>query len=751
MVSFTNGTATGGATCAAGIDYNNTAQTVNFPAQAGNNPQNITVNVPICPDGAVEPNETFTATITSPTGGVTLGANTTATVTILDDENGTLQFSQANYTVTEGNAGTTSVPVTVTRLGNQSGSTGTVMVDYTTSNGTATGGAACTAGVDYINTSGTLTFGNGVTTQTFNVQICGDTLNETNETINLTLTNAQGGNVVIGAQNTATITITDDDAAPTYSINNVTQNEGNAGTTNFVFTVTLSAVSGQQTTVAFTTAPGSATAGAACGGNVDYVTTSGTLTFAAGATTQTITVPVCGDLVFEPNETFFVNLSGATNSTIPAGTQGVGTITNDDGAPGTISVNSSAANPNRVVEGNTGTNTPVTFTLTNNSPNALPASVDYTTGGGTATGGAACTAGVDYITQSGTANFAANSTASTPATITVTVCGDALKESNETFFLNFSNANNTNVANGTQGVVIIIDDDRSIRADFDRDRRTDYSVFRPSTGFWYILQSQSGLVRAQQFGQNGDIPVPGDYDNDGATDLAFFRPGAQASFSVLQSSTNTVITTQFGTTGDIPVQGDYDGNGSTDIAVFRPSNGTFYTSTLAANNYGAIPFGASGDIPVQADYDGDGKTDVAVFRPGTAGGAGTFFVRRSSDSSSFGVSFGASTDIPVTGDFDGDGKADITVFRPSNGTFYSLRTLTNPNTVAASFTAVAFGQAGDIPAIGDYDGDGTSDITVFRPSNGTFYVTRSTGGFTQQAFGTSGDIPIPSKYQPTNQ
>jgi CSLREA domain-containing protein len=114
-------------------------------------------------------------------------------------------------------------------------------------------------------------------------------------------------------------------ALPALSINNVTLGEGNGGSTPFVFTVTLSAPSATTVTVNFATANGTAVAGS------DYVATSGVLTFAAGITTQTITVSVVGDTVVEGNETFFVNLSSPANATIAAA-QGTGTIVDDDTA-----------------------------------------------------------------------------------------------------------------------------------------------------------------------------------------------------------------------------------------------------------------------------------------------------------------------------------------------------------------------------------------------------------------------------------
>jgi len=194
-----------------------------------------------------------------------------------------------------------------------------VTVNFATADGTAT------APSDYASTSGAVTFNPGVTTQTITVNVVGDTNVEPNETFTVNLSSPSNATIATG---TGTGTIVNDDAVslPALSINNVSQNEGNSGTTAFTFTVTLSAVSASTVTVNFATADGTASAGS------DYAATSGVLTFAPGVTTQTVTVNVTGDTTPEANETFFVNLSGAANATI-ATAQGTGTIVNDDSAP----------------------------------------------------------------------------------------------------------------------------------------------------------------------------------------------------------------------------------------------------------------------------------------------------------------------------------------------------------------------------------------------------------------------------------
>src|SRR5436309_6619264 len=110
--------------------------------------------------------------------------------------------------------------------------------------------------------------------------------------------------------------INNDDPVPSLAINDVAVTEGNSGTVNAVFTVSLSPASGQTVTVNYATADGTATAGA------DYVAASGTLTFPPGSATQTIIVSVNGDTLNEANETFFVNLSSQVNAALTDG-QGV--------------------------------------------------------------------------------------------------------------------------------------------------------------------------------------------------------------------------------------------------------------------------------------------------------------------------------------------------------------------------------------------------------------------------------------------
>src|SRR5439155_16330848 len=110
---------------------------------------------------------------------------------------------------------------------------------------------------------------------------------------------------------------------PSASVNDVTVTEGNTGTVNATFTLSLSYASDQAVTVHYATADGTATAGS------DYAAASGDVTFAIGQTSQTITVAVIGDRLAEPTETFAINLSAPTNATIGNG-QGIGTIVDDE-------------------------------------------------------------------------------------------------------------------------------------------------------------------------------------------------------------------------------------------------------------------------------------------------------------------------------------------------------------------------------------------------------------------------------------
>jgi hypothetical protein len=288
-------------------------------------------------------------------------------------------------------------------------------------------------------------------------------------------------------------------------------------------------------------------------------------------------------------------------------------------------------------------------------------------------------------------------------------------------------------ANGSVSAVFVLLVGRPAAADVDGDGKSDVTVFRPSTGIWYLRNIVTGLFEFYQWGLNGDVPVSGDYDGDGKADVAVYRPSTGIWY-IRNSSNGSSAFLQWGLTGDIPVAGDYDGDGKTDAAVFRPSTGIWYVRDLATNTAAFYQWGLNGDIPVPADYDGDGKTDVAVFRPSTS----IWYIRNSTNGSSAFLQWGITGDIPASGDYDGDGKADAAVFRPSTGIWYVRDLVTN--------TALFYqwGLSGDVPVPGDYDGDGKTDVAVFRPSTSIWYVRPSGNpaapGFYQ--WGISGDIPI---------
>jgi hypothetical protein len=224
--------------------------------------------------------------------------------------------------------------------------------------------------------------------------------------------------------------------SPSISVKDATITEGNTGTTSASFTVTLSAASSQTVTVQYDTTDGSASAGS------DYRTASGTLTLAPGQTSQTITVAVIGDRVPEPNETFFVNLSGATNATIADG-QGVGTIIDDEPR---ISISDVSKK-----EGNGKKTTLFVFTVTLSVAYDQPVIMSYSTVDGTAK-----TSGKDYIAKTGTITF---NPGETTKTITIEVICDKTKESNETFYLDLFDNSSNSLFTKNRGIGTIWNDD----------------------------------------------------------------------------------------------------------------------------------------------------------------------------------------------------------------------------------------------------------------------------------------------------
>lgn len=306
-------------------------------------------------DPNAEPDETFTVQLLNPTGVGTTIARGKATATIRNDD--------ANYTVsdlalTEGDSGTTSGTITISR----SGYTGPDTIDVFTSPGTATQNA------DYghIPSTRSVAFADGATTTTLSVQVKGDTLGEPDETFSVRLSEAADpSRMAIG-----TVTILDDDpklGPNSISIGDASRLEGSSSATSMSFLVTRTGDVSQSATVSYRTVSG----GTATDGS-DYTGRAPTTaTFLPGQSTYAVAVPIVADAVVEPDETITLELSGASGSgTTIADGSATGTIRNDDS-------NFTVSNAS-VLEGDSGT-TAVTVTITRHGYTAGATSVSYAT------------------------------------------------------------------------------------------------------------------------------------------------------------------------------------------------------------------------------------------------------------------------------------------------------------------------------------------------------------------------------------
>ena len=259
-----------------------------------------------------------------------LGTGRVLTATATDQNGNTSEFSAGDATGAGGNLQFSVdamkviedvgfATITVVRKG---GSVGTLTVEYTSTAGTAT------AGQDYLPPFGFLTFNSGETSKSFQIPIADDVATEPDETFEVQL--SAGNPETLGAPINLLVTIQDRTTDPVISQGKATVVEGNSGTTDALFTFSLSAATGRTVTVNYFTQNFTASGGASCSNpGTDYETASGTIVFQPRVTAVTIPVKVCGDTSAEPIESFRIVLSNTSNAALGF-PQALGTITDDD-------------------------------------------------------------------------------------------------------------------------------------------------------------------------------------------------------------------------------------------------------------------------------------------------------------------------------------------------------------------------------------------------------------------------------------
>ena len=621
--------------------------------------------------------------------------------------------------LTEGNSGNTNAIVGVML---SSASSQQVTVEYVTADGTAT------AGADYVASTGVVTFAPSATYQTIAIPVVGETVFEADETFVVNLTNPVNGVIGVG-QGQGVVTIINDDSIPRMSISDVSVTEGNSGSTNAPFSVTLSAASSQTVTVTYATANGTAVAGS------DYTTTTGTLTFAPGATAQTLLVPIVGDTLDEVDETFAVNLATPVGATLQDG-QGVGTIIDDDAAP-TLAIGDAT-----IGEGNSGSAS-VAFVVTLSAVSGKSITVSYATSNGTALSGS------DYTTSSGSLTFAPGATAQS---VLVAVLGDTADEPDETFFVSLSNPANATIADG-QGLGTIMDDDPAPTISI-----VDVTVTEGDTGsagasFGVTLSALSGKsVTVAYATANGSALAGSDYSTTSGT--LTFSPGTGALAVVvpvlgdtIHEDSETFYVNLSGPTNATIQDGQGVGtildNDSLpvlsvgDVTISESDSGvvpaSFSVSMSATAGAAVTVHYATADGTAYAGSDYTGVTGLLTFAAGETTKtvvvdvhgdllveADETFVLNLTDSSGaiIGDGQGVGTILNDDGprarvDFNGDGRADIFWRKATTGE--DAVWLMNGATVDAGGLLSTVPTPWDAVGAGDLDGDGKADL-VWRNS-----------------------------------
>ena len=528
--------------------------------------------------------------------------------------------------------------------------------------------------------------------------------------------------------------------------------EGDSGSRQALFRVTLTASPSSPVTLSYATADGAATAGS------DYTPTSGVLTFGIGETEKTVGVNVLGDLTAESTETFFVNLSGASGAAL-LDSHAVGSVADDDDPPGRVSVRDAT-----VTEGAAGVVT-ATFRVSLTATNKQTVSVGYTTVDGTAKDGE------DYSRASGTLIFAPGEVTKD---IMVSVQGDTKPESNESFSLQLNTVSNATLLQGTAFGVILDDDTQGAAArvlpswqpffavdaletpfvgDFNGDGKTDLITFTRqnplAVGDVYVALSTGAAIGPSSKWNDwfaittDETVVLGDFDGDGKDDIGTWLGKSTRQIYVTRSLGDGMESAQVWlesvgrASSDVILAGDANGDGKDDIIDFARTEGKVFVALSTGAGFSAPtqwhPFFAVStyERPAVGDVDGDGKADILTFTTDNPSAIGDVYVSTST---------GAGFNYPSTkwhdwfavspseririGDRNGDGRDDIFTFLPLPwGEAYSALSRLNSIGVNERWPQILLASDRDIPFVGDVNGDHKADVIVFAQGEGRVYVS----------------------------
>ncbi|HVQ06908.1 MAG TPA: Calx-beta domain-containing protein [Allosphingosinicella sp.] len=559
-----------------------------------------TVTVTVRGDDTDEDNESFTLTLTNVSNaaaGVTevIGANNVATGNITDDdEPGTLSIN--DVALAEGDTGTTAFTFTVTRSGGDDGAVGATW----TLN--APGGAGNADAGDFDGAqlfTGSVAFADGETSKTITILVQGDVVVETDEAFTVTLSAPTGGASLGDASGAGTIT-NDDVPPPVVSIADAFVVEIDASNNEMVFIVTItSAPTSGFITVDFTTNDGTAFAGS------DYTPTSGQVVFGVGETSKEIHVPVFGDTDFEDDETFTITLSDPVGATIGDGTA-TGTIVNNDPAPaGTLSIDDVSHG-----EGDVGSTTTFTFTVTRTGGSAGAITADWTI---SAPGGAGNANAADFVAGAIFSGQVAFADGETSKTISIDVAGDVAFEPDETFTVTLSNATGGAGIGDGSGTGTIVNDDLAPPAG--SVTIADASIVEGNAGTSILILTLTRIAGTAAFDvnyatSNGGIPghasATAGSDYVAASGTVSFAEGQ--TFATIQITINGDVTPELSEEFTVTLSGATNGatlSDATAIATITTDDPQPASTRIFEEHFNSFTAGGFAPNPTASQIDSD--------------------------------------------------------------------------------------------------------------------------------------------------